>query len=160
MSGKIIKRHIYWDLKDNPLYSSTERKAKIAGRPLVKLDVYAFFELTKRQAVSEHRRVDIKRSHLEKISSKILKSPEGCIKLEPEILSLSEVIAKQNDTSNGFKVIGRLCMEKWEELQEKVQSSKLRSGMKPWDARKQSLIIELTQSAPDVEPTLKKLRLI
>ena len=160
MAGKIKKRHIYWDLKDFSYSITPGRKAKVAGRPLTKLDIYAFFEVTSGRYVSEYKRVDIERHHLEKIGHRYLRKPDGCIKIDPEMLTFKEVLAKQSDPANGFKEIGRLCVEKWEELQKKVQDSRLRTGSRPWDSTKQSLIIQLTQSAPDVDPTLKRLKLL
>lgn len=156
MSKKIKKRHIYLDHKDMGI----GLKAKVAGRPLIKLDIYGFFEVTSGRYVSDYKRVDIERHHLEKISHRLLRKPDGCVKIDPEIMTLAEIQAKQDDTSNGFKEIGRLCVEKWEELQQKVQSPRLRSGSRPWDPDKQSLIIELTQTVPDVEPTLQRLKLL
>jgi hypothetical protein len=156
MTQVVKKRYIYWDLKDDGL----GRKARVAGRPLVKLDIYAFFELTSKAYVSEHKRVDIERRHLERVQRNLLRSPTGCVKIDPEMFSLQDVLEKQADSANEFKIIGRLCTEKWEELQEKVQSSRLRTGNRPWDSAKQSLIIELTQAEPDVNSTLARLKLI
>ncbi len=159
MSGKIKKRHIYWDLKDYITSPSDKYKAKVAGRPLEKLDVYGFFEITSGRYVSEHLRVDIERHHIEKLPAKYLRKPDGCVKIEAEILNLADVLARQTDPANGFQERGRLCVDKWEELMQKVQSTRLRTGRRPWGADKQSLIIQLTQPAPDVQPVLERLKL-
>lgn len=155
----IRTQHIYWDLKDRPV-NPGERKAKLAGKALKRLGIIGFFELTSKKYVAEHLRVDIKRTHIEKIDSRRLKSPDGCIKIDPEILTFQEITIKQQDPTNKLPNVGKLCDAKWVELMTKAESSKLRTGPRPWNVAKQSLIIELTRDEPDVTPTLQRLRLI
>lgn len=134
---KIAPQHAYCDEKSKEISTSEiKRKYKLAGNAIDSLGIYTFFILTSKfEACQNFLTICIEEQHWENRDRKYLREISYLDIKRVESLDKLELLRKIDDQDNGFKLVAKLCDNKFNELKDIVNRVQRVSGNISSDTR-------------------------